>query len=120
MSQPSCLYVLLLMIMHHTRNSHGHRVMGTLCVAMPLPYPCLLHPCCVRVCMCVGAHVCMQLLAGSRASKYRAAMSALRQPDLARLMYHLSQHNLLQCKLLDSNGNLVLIIHSVQHDMLRR
>lgn len=47
-------------------------------------------------------------------------MSALRQPDLARLMYHLSQHNLLQCKLLDSNGNLVLIIHSVQHDMLRR
>lgn len=41
-------------------------------------------------------------------------MGDLRQPDLARLMYHLGQLNLLKCSLLDSNGNLVLVVHSVQ------
>lgn len=55
-----------------------------------------------------------QLLAGAQAKSYRAAMGDLRQPDLARLMYHLGQLNLLKCSLLDSNGNLVLVVHSVQ------
>jgi hypothetical protein len=65
-------------------------------------------------------HLPVQLLAGRHAADYRANMSALRQPDLSRLMYNFTQHNLLQCSLMDINGNNVLCVHSVDTDALRK
>jgi hypothetical protein len=63
--------------------------------------------------------VYVQILAGRHATEYRAAMGVLRQPDLARLMYHFSQLNCLQCSLLDINGNLLLCVHNIDTDALR-
>jgi hypothetical protein len=65
-------------------------------------------------------HLPVQLLAGRHAADYRANMSALRQPDLSRLMYYFSQHSLLQCSLMDINGNVVLCVHSINTEALRK
>lgn len=46
-------------------------------------------------------------------------MGVLRQPDLSRLLHSFSQHNYLQCSLLDINGNLLLCAHNIDTDALR-
>lgn len=77
----------------------------------------LLDPACQGIIAADTLH--KKLLAGRHASEYRANMGVLRQPDLSRLLHNFSQHNYLQCSLLDINGNLLLCAHNIDTDALR-